>query len=172
MVHPLFASPHNAGGGSYADRDVSQLEKIREEDLAKATKRLSQLQEKLEKLESRKRKPKTYEDDVKKLQEDAIFTTETTDMTIAHKSDPKSAAGAIANAARESKSVSIRSIGQDSVWNAIRSIAIAREYLDDKDDGVDLFVKTEFVMVRLDGRDEDTTAVQMTVFLYKGKIEL
>ena len=32
MVHPLFASPHNAGGGSYADRDVSQLEKIREED--------------------------------------------------------------------------------------------------------------------------------------------
>ena len=40
MVHPLFASPHNAGGGSYADRDVSQLEKIREEDLAKATKRL------------------------------------------------------------------------------------------------------------------------------------
>ena len=68
MVHPLFASPHNAGGGSYADRDVSQLEKIREEDLAKATKRLKQLQDKLEKLESRKRKPKTYEEDVKKLQ--------------------------------------------------------------------------------------------------------
>ena len=65
MVHPLFASPHNAGGGSYADRDVSQLEKIREEDLAKATKRLKQLQDKLEKLESRKRKPKTYEEDVK-----------------------------------------------------------------------------------------------------------
>ena len=68
MVHPLFASPHNAGGGSYADRDVSQLEKIREEDLAKATKRLKQLQEKLEKLESRKRKPRTYEDDKAKLQ--------------------------------------------------------------------------------------------------------
>ena len=65
MVHPLFASPHNAGGGSYADRDVSQLEKIREEDLAKATKRLKQLQEKLE---SRKRKPRTYEDDKAKLQ--------------------------------------------------------------------------------------------------------
>ena len=68
MVHPLFASPHNAGGGSYADRDVSQSEKLREEDLAKATKRLGQLKEKLEKLESRRRKPKTYEEDVKKLQ--------------------------------------------------------------------------------------------------------
>ena len=68
MVHPLFASPHNEGGGSYADRDVSHEEKLREEDLAKATKRLNQLKDKLEKLESRRRKPKTYEEDVKKLQ--------------------------------------------------------------------------------------------------------
>lgn len=68
MVHPLFDSAANAGGGSYAGKDETTEDKMREEDLAKATKRLAALEEKLAKLESKMRKPKTYEEDKAKLE--------------------------------------------------------------------------------------------------------
>jgi stage V sporulation protein SpoVS len=65
-----------------------------------------------------------------------VLTTEKSDFVISTSTDPKMTAGAIASAAREGTASSVQGIGPDSVFNCIRAVAIAREYLDDKDDKV------------------------------------
>ena len=76
------------------------------------------------------------------------------------------------NAARERKSCTVQAIGADAVFNAVKAIAIAREYLKDKDDGVDLYITVGFTKVRFEGRDEDTTAVKYTCYLYEGSLTI
>lgn len=88
----------------------------------------------------------------------------TTNFNVGAKTDIKIAAGAIAGSARDDESVSLQAIGQDAVFNAIRAVAVAREYLEK--DQMDLFTKVEFTEVRLDGRDDDTTAVKITCYVY------
>lgn len=113
-----------------------------------------------------------YVEDVTKFADKTIDTPEEeSPFTVGGKTDPKSSAGAIASAARERKTPTVQAIGAEAVFSAVRAIAIARQYLADKDDGIDLYFKVEFVKVRFEGRSEDTTAVKMTCFLYEGELE-
>lgn len=102
----------------------------------------------------------------------AILTTTTSEFNVGGKTVIGTAAGAIAGSARNEEAVSLQAIGSVAVFNAIRSVAVAREYLEQKDDNIDLFVKVEFKDVRLDGREEDTSAVKITCFLYKGRFDI
>lgn len=115
-------------------------------------------------------------EDVEKLKANALLTTDISHYVVGAKTDPKMTAGAIASSAREGHASSVQGIGADAVFNAIRAIAIAREYLKDKADNVDLFVKAEFVEVTLDGKDgkedRNSTAVKMTAFLHQGQIDV
>ena len=115
-------------------------------------------------------------EDMEKLKANSLLTTDISHYAVGSKTDPKMTAGAIASSAREGHASSVTGIGADAVFNAIRSIAIAREYLKDKADNVDLFVKAEFVEVTLDGKegqeDRTSTAVKMTAFLHQGQIDL
>lgn len=113
-----------------------------------------------------------FVDDISNLEDGDIETTDTVNFTVGGKSDPKASAGAIANAARERKSCTVQAIGADAVFNAVKAIAIAREYLEDKDDGVDLYITVGFTKVRFEGRDEDTTAVKYTCYLYEGSLTI
>ena len=114
--------------------------------------------------------------DMETLKANSLLTADISHYSVGSKTDPKMTAGAIASSAREGHALSVTGIGADAVFNAIRSIAIAREYLRDKADNVDLFVKAEFVEVTLDGRegmeDRNSTAVKMTAFLHQGQIDL
>mmetsp|Transcript_5065 Transcript_5065/g.5371 ORF Transcript_5065/g.5371 Transcript_5065/m.5371 type:complete len:257 (+) Transcript_5065:74-844(+) len=110
--------------------------------------------------------------DLDTIKQSAIFTTRTSDFNIGAKTDIKTSAGAIAGSARNKESVVLISIGPVAVFNAIRSVAVAREYLKGRGDDIDLFVKVQFTEVRLDDKEEDTTAVKLTCFLHKGLIEL
>jgi len=108
----------------------------------------------------------------------------TTNFNVGGKTDISVAAGAIAGSSRNHESVVLQAIGSVAVFNAIRSVAVAREYLEEREDGIDLFVKAEFTEVILensrqsrsgdkkDGSPNPTTAVKLTCFLYKGIIEL
>ena len=111
-----------------------------------------------------------YVEDIEKFSDQTLETTETSQFTVGGKTDPKSSAGAIANAARERKTPAVQAIGADAVFSAVRAITIARQYLKDKEDGVDLYFKAEFVKVRFESRNEDTTAVKLTCYLYQGKL--
>jgi len=106
------------------------------------------------------------------IKKSAIFTTQISNFNIGAKTDIKTSAGAIAGSARNEEAVVLQSIGKIAVFNAIRSVAVAREYLDGRGDDVDLFVKVEFTEVKLEGRDDDTTAVKLTCFLHKGPIDI
>ena len=112
-----------------------------------------------------------YVEDIEKFKSNAILTTSMEEYTVGSKTDIKIAAGAIAGSARDKHSVAIKAIGPDAVFNAIRAVAVAREYLEEKEDGIDLFLKVEYAKVQLDGRDEETTAVKLTCFLHQGRIE-
>jgi stage V sporulation protein SpoVS len=114
-------------------------------------------------------------DDLARLKAKAVPTTEKSDFVISTSTDPKMTAGAIASAAREGTASSVQGIGPDSVFNCIRAVAIAREYLDDKDDKVDLFITAQFVEVKFEkeeGRKDRTgTALKLNIFLHEGRIE-
>jgi stage V sporulation protein SpoVS len=89
------------------------------------------------------------------------------DMTVSSKSKITEVAGAIAAQVllpasphvfsarfhfvpaqvRESRSVSLMAIGQNAVFNAIRAVAVAREYLKQRGDEIDLLTQNEFVEV-------------------------
>jgi stage V sporulation protein S len=116
-----------------------------------------------------------YVEDLEKLKANALLTTDMAHYPVGTKTDPKLTAGAIASSAREGHASSVQGIGADAVFNAIRAIAIAREYLRDKDDKVDLFCKAEFIEVTLDTKDgetRDSTAVKITAFLHQGIIDM
>ena len=111
-------------------------------------------------------------EDVEKFAAKTLPTpAETANLTVGGKTDPKLSAGAIANAARERKTPVVQAIGAEAVFNAVRAIAIARQYLQDKDDGIDLYFRLEWTKIRFEGRDEDTTAIRFTCSLYEGDLE-
>lgn len=111
--------------------------------------------------------------DIDTIKKEAMFTTNTQTFNIGSKTSITTAAGAIANAARDESSIVLTSIGSDATFNSIRSVAVAREYLLGRNDGVDLFTKIEFIKVSLDNNKYDeTTAVQITCFLHQGSIIL
>jgi len=94
------------------------------------------------------------------------------ELKVGSKTDIKVLAGAIANSAREVKSTTLQAIGQDAVFQAIRAVAVAREYLIGQPaDGMDIYCDIEFTMVQVGKRTEQTTALKITCLLNKEKID-
>jgi stage V sporulation protein S len=70
-------------------------------------------------------------------------------IKVAAGSNPKSVAGSIANNIREKKEVEITVMGPNAVNQAMKAIAIARDYI--AADSVDLVCRPEFTHLELDG---------------------
>ena len=68
-------------------------------------------------------------------------------------------AGAIAGVMRERKHVEVQAIGASAVNQAIKAVAIARDYL--ALDGIPIVCVPEFVEVEIDGQER--TAVKLIV---------
>ncbi len=68
-------------------------------------------------------------------------------------------AGAIAGVMRERRHAEVQAIGASAVNQAIKAVAIARDYLEL--DGIQIMCVPEFVEVDIDGRER--TAVKLVV---------
>jgi stage V sporulation protein S len=88
---------------------------------------------------------------------------DTMTLKVAATSNPATVAGAIANNIREAKAVEIVSMGPKSVNQAVKAVAIARDYL--KEDKVDLTCRPEFIHLQLDG--EEKSAIKLVVITQK-----
>ncbi|MBN1178148.1 MAG: stage V sporulation protein S [Anaerolineae bacterium] len=84
---------------------------------------------------------------------------EATLIKVAGDSAPRLVAGAIAGMIREGKPVALQSIGASAVNQAIKSIAVARSYL--QEDGLDLYCVPSFTMLAIEG--EERTALRIEV---------
>lgn len=84
-------------------------------------------------------------------------------LKVAATSNPATVAGAIANNIREGKAVEVVSMGPKSVNQAVKAVAIARDYL--RDDHVDLTCRPEFIHLQLDG--EEKSAIKLVVLTHK-----
>ena len=80
-------------------------------------------------------------------------------LKVSSKSNPSTAAGAIANIYREQKEVEIQTIGAGSLNQAIKAVAIARGFL--APSGENLIVIPAFSDVKIDG--ENKTAMKLIV---------
>lgn len=86
-------------------------------------------------------------------------------LSVARQTDYRVLAGAIAKRAREEQISVLRSIGAASVFTAVRALATTREYLDNNDDDdVDIVAKPRFSKVKFEGRDDETTILEVLVF--------
>ena len=84
-------------------------------------------------------------------------------LKVAATSNPATVAGAVANNIREGKSVEIVAMGPKSVNQAIKAIAIGRDYL--KDDFIDITCRPEFIHLNLDG--EEKSAIKLIVLTHQ-----
>ena len=84
---------------------------------------------------------------------------ETANLKVSGKSNPKSVAGSIANNIREKKSVEITVMGPTAVNQAVKAIAIAREYI--REDNIDIFCRPEFAHLELDGEQKSAIKLQI-----------
>ena len=64
---------------------------------------------------------------------------------------------------REGNSVNVTGVGAQAVFNAIRSVAVARDYLKQCGEPIDLYFQPEFTEIQLEGRDTTTNAVKLCV---------
>lgn len=80
-------------------------------------------------------------------------------LRISSNSNPKSAAGAIAAMLRTGAAVELHAIGAGAVNQAVKSIAIAREYV--VSDGIDPICIPSFTRIEIDG--EERTALKLSV---------
>ena len=80
-------------------------------------------------------------------------------VKVSARSMPKLVAGAIAAIIREGKKAEIQAVGAGAANQAIKSVAIARTYLNDEQ--VDLICRPGFTEVMID--DVSKTAIQLIV---------
>lgn len=80
-------------------------------------------------------------------------------LKVAAVSNPATVAGAIANNIREGRAVELVAMGPNSVNQAVKALAIAREYL--RDDFVELACRPEFMHLTIDG--EEKSAIRLVV---------
>ncbi|HDQ25496.1 MAG TPA: stage V sporulation protein S [bacterium] len=78
-------------------------------------------------------------------------------LKVAAASNPKSVAGSIASNTREDKQVEIVVMGPQAVNQAMKAIAIAREYL--KGDNVDIVCRPEFMHLELEGEQKSAMKI-------------
>lgn len=74
-------------------------------------------------------------------------------------SKPTGVAGAISAVIRTDRQVQIQAIGAQAVNQAVKAIAIARNYLEE--DGLDISCQPSFLKLML--RDEERTAILFTI---------
>ena len=80
-------------------------------------------------------------------------------LKVSSKSNPKSVAGALANAFRSSGKVEIQAVGAGALNQAVKAIAIARGFVAPA--GVDLVCIPAFAEVQVEG--EDRTGIKLIV---------
>jgi stage V sporulation protein S len=80
-------------------------------------------------------------------------------LKVSAKSRSTAVAGAIANVIREHKQAQVQAIGAGAVNQAVKAIAIARNYL--KQDGLDISCAPMFVDVDVDGQER--TAIRFHI---------
>ncbi len=88
---------------------------------------------------------------------------ETMTLKVAGSSDPKVVAGAIVHNIREGKEIEIIVMGPKSVNNAIKAVAISREYIGNE--GVEITCRPEFTHLTIDG--EEKSAVKLVLLTAK-----
>eukprot|EP00308_Calcidiscus_leptoporus_P009524 CAMPEP_0119369938 /NCGR_PEP_ID=MMETSP1334-20130426/16380_1 /TAXON_ID=127549 /ORGANISM="Calcidiscus leptoporus, Strain RCC1130" /LENGTH=237 /DNA_ID=CAMNT_0007386887 /DNA_START=15 /DNA_END=728 /DNA_ORIENTATION=- len=84
-------------------------------------------------------------------------------LKVGKETDAKSLAGAIANCTREGSRVELTAIGAASVNQAIKSIAIARQYVEEE--AIDLCCRPEFVEINEGDGDNSTSALRFLVLV-------
>ena len=62
-------------------------------------------------------------------------------------------------------------MGPNAVFNAVRSVAVSREYMQQRGDNIELVFQPEFIEVQLEGRDEPTNAMKLIVLPLNGDAE-
>lgn len=80
-------------------------------------------------------------------------------LKVASASNPATVAGAISNNIREGKAVELVAMGPNSVNQAIKAVAISREYL--REDFIELACRPEFMHLTIDG--EEKSAIKLVV---------
>jgi stage V sporulation protein S len=80
-------------------------------------------------------------------------------LKVSARSRPSAVAGAIAGVVRESGRAEIQAIGAGATNQAVKAVAIAREYL--RESGIDAICVPAFIDVTID--NEDRTAIRMLV---------
>ena len=80
-------------------------------------------------------------------------------LKVAATSNPKSVAGSIVNNIREKKDVEVVVMGAAAVNQAMKAIAIARDYIGPE--GVELLIRPAFTHLELDG--EQKSAMILTI---------
>jgi stage V sporulation protein S len=80
-------------------------------------------------------------------------------LKVSAKSRPSAVAGAIAGVVREARRAEVQAIGAGATNQAIKAIAIARDYL--AEDGIDMVCIPEFIDVVID--NEERTAIRFII---------
>jgi len=85
-------------------------------------------------------------------------------LTVARATDYRVLAGAVAKRARAGDASNLRAIGAAAVFTAARAVATCREYLAEDAAALDVVAVPRFAKVQFDGRDEETTVLELVVF--------
>jgi len=80
-------------------------------------------------------------------------------LKVSSKSRPSAVAGAIAGVVRESGRAEVQAIGAGATNQAIKAVAIAREYL--KETGIEVICLPAFIDITID--NEDRTAIRLVI---------
>lgn len=64
---------------------------------------------------------------------------------------------------RDGNGVTLTAVGPNAVFNAVRSVAVSREYMQQRGDNIELVFQPEFIEVQLEGRDAPTNAMKLVV---------
>lgn len=86
-----------------------------------------------------------------------------TEMTVGSKTKITDVAGAIAGQIRDGTGVTITGVGPNAVFNAVRAVAVANQYLEQREDDFELMYQPEFIEIQLEGRENTTNAVKLNL---------
>uniref|UniRef100_A0A7S3K262 Uncharacterized protein n=1 Tax=Aureoumbra lagunensis TaxID=44058 RepID=A0A7S3K262_9STRA len=99
---------------------------------------------------------------------DNATTPKTKDvLTVARSTDYRILAGAIAKRTRDNQQSVLRAIGASAVFASVRALATCREYLEQDatpETTNDVIALPRFSKVRVEGRDSETTVLELCVF--------
>ncbi len=86
-------------------------------------------------------------------------------LKVSSKSNPNKVAGAIAGAISKAGRVEIQAIGAGAVNQAVKAVAIAKRFMEEK--GQDLYMVPGFIDVVIEGQNR--TGISIKVYLMEGE---